>query len=96
MPVWEFQNPPLGNEICYHSKWDQNTHMQESAGSAVGDISIHQSDQAAIQGGQGKQKFIIYNVFDISTQGCKMTEPGVMNIYWTKIKLRAAVTKQFI
>ena len=35
-----------------------------SAGSAVDDISIHQGDQAAIQGGQGKQKFIIYNVID--------------------------------
>ena len=27
---------------------------------------------------------------NISTQGCKMTEAGVMNIYCTKIKLRAA------
>ena len=31
---------------------------------------------------------------NISTQGCKMTEPGMMNIYWTKIKLRPP--KQFI
>ena len=27
---------------------------------------------------------------NISTQGCKITEPGMMNIYWTKSKVRAA------
>ena len=27
------------------------------------------------------------------TQGCKMTEPGMMNIYWTKIKLRTAANQ---
>ena len=64
MPVWEFPNPPFGKEICHHSKWDQITQVQESAGSAVRDISIHQGDKAAIQGGHGKQIFIIYNVFD--------------------------------
>ena len=30
---------------------------------------------------------------NISTQGCKMTEPGMMSIYWTKIKLRAAANQ---
>ena len=30
---------------------------------------------------------------NISIQGCKMTEPGRMNIYWTKIKLRAAANQ---
>ena len=30
---------------------------------------------------------------NISTQGCKMAEPGMMNIYWTKIKLRAAANQ---
>ena len=30
---------------------------------------------------------------NISTQGCKMTEPGMMNIYWTKIKLWAAANQ---
>ena len=64
MPVWDFPNPPFGKEICYHSKWDQITQMQESAGSAVVDISIQQGDQAAIQGMTGKQKLIICNVFD--------------------------------
>ena len=50
MPVWDFPNPPFGKEICHHSKWDQITQVQESAGSAVGDISIQQGDQAAIPG----------------------------------------------
>ena len=27
---------------------------------------------------------------NISTKGCTIIEPGMMNIYWTKIKLRAA------
>ena len=30
---------------------------------------------------------------NISTQRCKMTEPGMMNMYWTKIKLRAAANQ---
>ena len=64
MPMWDFSNPPFGKEICHHSKWDQVTQVLESAGSVVGDINIHQGDQAAIHGGQGKHKFIIYNVFD--------------------------------
>ena len=59
MPVWDFPNPPCGKEICHHSKWDQFTQVQESAGSAVGDISVHQGDQAEIQEGQGKQELII-------------------------------------
>ena len=46
MPVWDFPNPPFGKYICHHSKWRQITQVQESAGSAVGDISIHQGDQA--------------------------------------------------
>ena len=64
MPVWEFPNLHFCKDICHHSKCDQITQVQESAGSAVGDISIHQGDQAAIQGGQGTQNLIIYNVID--------------------------------
>ena len=30
---------------------------------------------------------------NISTQGCTMTEPGMMNIYRIKIKLRAAANQ---
>ena len=30
---------------------------------------------------------------NISTQESEMTEPGMMNIYWTKIKLRAAANQ---
>ena len=63
MHVWDFANPPFGKEICHHSKWDQITQVQESAGSAVGDISIQQGDQAVIQGVTGQTK-LIYNVFD--------------------------------
>ena len=51
-----FVNPPSGKEICHHSKWDQITQVQESACSAVGDISIHQGDQAAIQWVTGQTK----------------------------------------
>ena len=50
MPAWDFPNPRFGKEICHHSKWDQIAQVQESAGSAVDDISIKQGDQAAIQG----------------------------------------------
>ena len=50
MPVWNFTNTPFGKEICHNSKWDQITQVQESAGSAVGDISIQQGDQVAIEG----------------------------------------------
>ena len=63
MPMWDFPNPRFGKEIYHHLKWDQVTQVQESAVSAIGDISINQGDQAAIQGGQGKHKLIIYNVF---------------------------------
>ena len=35
----------FGKEICHHKKWDQITQVHESAGSAVGDISIQQGDQ---------------------------------------------------
>ena len=70
--------------------------MQKSAGSAIGNMNVHQDDQAAIKGVTGQTK--IYNLLcawwlmpiNISTQGCKTTEPGIMNIYCTKIKLRAA------
>ena len=55
MPVWDFPNP-TGKEICHHSKWDQITQVEESAGSAVGDISIHQGDQTAIQRVTGRTK----------------------------------------
>ena len=60
MPVWDFPNPTFGKEICHHSKWDQITQVQESAGSAVGDISVQQGDQAAIQGVKGQTN--IYNL----------------------------------
>ena len=49
MPVLDFQIPSFGKEICHH---------------AVGDISIHKGDQAAIQGVTGQTKLIVYNVFD--------------------------------
>ena len=99
MPVWDFSNPPFGKEICHHSKWDQITQVEESAGSAVGDISINQGGQAATQGVTGQTKINnLWRVWwlipiNISTQGCKVTDPGVMNIYWTKIKLRAAANQ---
>ena len=48
MPVCDFPNPRFGKEICRHSKWDQITQVQKSAGSAVVDISIQQGDQTAI------------------------------------------------
>ena len=41
-------------------KMDQITQGQESAGSAVGDISIYQGDEAAIQGVTGQTK--MYNL----------------------------------
>ena len=31
---------------------------------------------------------------NISIQECKVTDPGMMNIYWTKIKLRAAANQE--
>ena len=30
---------------------------------------------------------------DIPTQGCKIIEHGIVNIYWTNIKLRAAANQ---
>ena len=30
---------------------------------------------------------------NISTQGCKIIEPSMMNIYWTKVKLHAAANQ---
>ena len=54
--MWDFPNPPFGKEICHHSKWDKITQVQESAGSAVGDVSIQQGDQAAIQRLTGQTK----------------------------------------
>ena len=54
MPAWDFPNLPFGKEICHHSKWDQTTQVQESAGSAVGNINIQQGDQAAIEGVTGQ------------------------------------------
>ena len=56
MLVWDFPNPPFGKENCHHPTWDQITQVHESAGSAVGDLSIHQGDQAAIQGVAGQTK----------------------------------------
>ena len=51
--TWEavkvFPIPLFGKHICYESNGIKLHNMQKSAGSAVGDISIHQGDQAAIQ-----------------------------------------------
>ena len=60
MPVYDFPIPPFGKEICYHSNGIKLHKVQESAGSAVGDISIHQGDLAAIQGVTGQIK--LFNV----------------------------------
>ena len=46
----DFPMPSFGKEICHHSNEIKLQNVQESAGSAVGDINIHQGDQAAIQG----------------------------------------------
>ena len=56
-------NPIIWQRNLSSLKWDQITQVQESAGSAVGDISIHQGDQAVIQG-VTEQKQLIYNVLD--------------------------------
>ena len=52
---------PFGKEItfCHHSNEIKLHKVQESAGSAVGDINIHQGEQAAIQGVTGQTKLII-------------------------------------
>ena len=47
---------PFGKEICHHSNGIKLHKVQESAGCAVGDISIHQGDQDAIQGLAGETK----------------------------------------
>ena len=54
MPVQDFPIPPFGKEICHHPNGTKLHNVHESAGSAVGDISIHQGNQAAIQGVQSK------------------------------------------
>ena len=59
MPVWDFPNPPFGQKLFHHSKWDHITQVQISAGSAVADISIQQGGQAAIQGVTGQKKSIM-------------------------------------
>ena len=56
MPVWDFPNPTFDKEICHNSKCDQFTQVQEFAGSAAGDVSIHQGEQAAIHGVTGQTK----------------------------------------
>ena len=58
--VEEFPIPPFGKHICHHSNGIKLHNMQKSAGSAVGDISIHQGDQAAIQGVTGQT--IVFNL----------------------------------
>ena len=45
----EFPIPPFGKHICHHSNGIKLHHVQKSAGSAVGDISIHQGDQADVE-----------------------------------------------
>ena len=47
---------PFGKEMCHHSNEIKLHKVQESAGSAVGNINIHQGDQAAIQGVKGQTK----------------------------------------
>ena len=64
MPVYEFRFQPSGKEICHHLNGIKLHKVQESVGFAVGDISIHQGDQAAIQGVTGQKQLIIYNVLD--------------------------------
>ena len=49
-----FQIPPFGKEFFHHSNGNKLHKEQESAGSSVGDISIHQGDHAAIQGVTGQ------------------------------------------
>ena len=49
-----------GGILCAQHNWDQITQVYVSAGSAVGDISIQQGDQVAIQGVTGQTK--IYNL----------------------------------
>ena len=56
--------PSFGKEIFHHSNGIKLHKVQESAGSAVGDISIREGDHAAIEGVTGQTKLIIYNVFD--------------------------------
>ena len=56
MPVLDFPIPPFGKEICHHSNEIKLYKVQESAGSAVGDINIHQAYQATIQGVTGQTK----------------------------------------
>ena len=50
---------PNGKEICHHSNGIKLHKVHESDGSAVDDISIHQGDQAAIQGVTGQTKITI-------------------------------------
>ena len=56
MPVQDFPIPPFGREICLHSNGIKLHNVQKSAASDVGDISIHQGDQAAILGVAGQTK----------------------------------------
>ena len=54
------QSHHLAKKI-HHSNGIKLQKVQECAGSAVGDISIH---KGAIQGVTGQTKLIVYNVFD--------------------------------
>ena len=49
----------LANKFVITQKWDQITQVQESAVSAVRDISIQQGDQAVIQGVTGQKNSIM-------------------------------------
>ena len=93
----ELPNPTFWQRNLSSLKWDQITQSAGICWFRLRHIDIHQDDQATIKGVTGLTK--INNLLcawwlmpiNISTQGCKMTEPGMMNIYCTKIKLRAAV-----
>ena len=64
MPVWDFPNPPFGKEICHHSKWDQITQVEESAGSAIRRYKYPPGRPGCNPWGDRSKKIIIYNVFD--------------------------------
>ena len=92
MPVFEFPIPPFGKEICYHSNGIKFHKVQESAGSAVGHKHPPRSKPRGDRANKIKQQYCAWWLvpFYISTQGRKMKEPGMMNIYWSKIKLHGA------
>ena len=53
MLMSDFPIRPFGKEMCHYSNGIKLHNVLESAGSVVGDISIHQGDQVAIPGVTG-------------------------------------------